>query len=265
MTMTLERRVARLAGMFGPPPVRRSPIEIAAELGLVPDEWQAEVLMGDWRRALLACGRQVGKSTTAALLAVATAVGLPGSLTLIVAPTERQSGLLFRTASALYRRIGSGIEAEVDNRLSLELTNGSQIHAVPGKESTIRGYSAVDLLLLDEGARIEDPVFHAVTPMTATISGRIAAMSSPWGQRGWFWSAWSEGDDLWQRWRVPSSSCPRIDPAFLEAERRSLPERVYLSEYEAVFTDADDQYFSTELVQRAISASVAPRRYSHVV
>jgi hypothetical protein len=67
------------------------------EVGLVLDPWQAEVLRSPSKRTLMLCSRQSGKSTTAAIMSIGQAVTAPGSLTLLVSPSLRQSTELFRT------------------------------------------------------------------------------------------------------------------------------------------------------------------------
>jgi hypothetical protein len=107
----LERRLAELTGRLAPPPVVRSPVEIAAALDIELDPWQLDVLAGGWPRALLNCSRQSGKSTVTALLAAAEITTVAGSMVLIIAPSDRQSALLFRTALWMYRQLGGTVPA----------------------------------------------------------------------------------------------------------------------------------------------------------
>src|SRR5947199_3979179 len=72
------------------------PIRVLAEAGLEPDPWQAEVLRSTAARLLLLCTRQAGKSTTAAALALLTGLVEAPALVLLLSPTQRQSGELFR-------------------------------------------------------------------------------------------------------------------------------------------------------------------------
>ena len=78
----------------------------AARLGFVADEKQAEVLRWKAKRALLACTRQWGKSTTAAVKAVHRAYTEPGSLVLVASPSERQSAELLGKVEGFVRRLG---------------------------------------------------------------------------------------------------------------------------------------------------------------
>ena len=62
--------------------------------GLTLDPWQREVLLSAAPRLLLNATRQSGKSTVAALKAAWTV--LQGGLAVVVSPSLRQSGFLFR-------------------------------------------------------------------------------------------------------------------------------------------------------------------------
>ena len=84
-------------------------------------------------------------------------------------------------------------------------------------------------------------------------TGRLIAMSTPFGKRGWFWSAWSEGDD-WERSEVRADQCPRISPTFLAQERRALPDLWFRSEYLCAFLEPDDSYFRHEAIANAFAA-----------
>jgi len=258
----IDRRLASVEaavlGRLAPPPPTRTPAELAAALGLELDAWQLDVLTGQWPRALLNCSRQSGKSLVSALLAAVTITTTPGAMVLIIAPSDRQSALLFRRAVGFYRDLGGTVPPTAETRRSLELSNGSQPHALPGKEATIRGYSGVDLLVIDEASRVPDELHAGVRPMLATSGGRVVALSTPAGRRGWWYEAWIDVTQAWRRVEVPATACPRIPAAFLEAERRELPARVFESEYLCRFHDADDAYFAGAQVDAAFSPGLEP-------
>jgi hypothetical protein len=50
---------------------------------------------------------------------------------------------------------------------------------LPGTEATIRGFSAVSLLLVDEAARCSDELYLAIRPMLAVSDGTLWLMSTP--------------------------------------------------------------------------------------
>src|SRR5215211_2410223 len=199
--------------------------------GIEPDPWQAAALRSTAQRQLWNACRQSGKSTTVAALSVHTAVYEPGALVLLLSPGLRQSVELFRKVTDVYQAAGQPVPAEAESVLRIELENGSRIVALPGKEGTIRGYSGVRLLIFDEASRVPDGLYHACRPMLAVSGGRLVALSTPFGKRGWWHQEWTEGQ-RWERVKITGEQCPRIPAEFLAQERASLPDWVYRQEYE---------------------------------
>jgi hypothetical protein len=222
----------------------------AEQTGLAVDDWQRDLLRSQAPRVLLLASRQAGKSTTVATLAAHQALYAPRSLTLCVAPTQRQSGELFRKVLDTYRAAGKPVDPEAESRLSLELANGSRVVALPGKEGTVRGYSGVSLLLLDEAARIPDDLLAGVRPMLAVSGGRLVALSSAWARRGWFYDAYVS-TEAYERYKVTAYDVPRIPREFLAEEERTLGPLRFQSEYLCEFVDPEGQVFRADLVDRA--------------
>jgi len=52
---------------------------------------------------------------------------------------------------------------------------------LPGSEATIRGFSAVALLRVDQAARVSDDLYVAIRPMLAVSGGKLWLMSTPSG------------------------------------------------------------------------------------
>jgi hypothetical protein len=234
------------------------PTRLLSDGGMTPDPWQAELLRSHARRMLLLCSRQAGKSQTAAALSLQAALLEPGSLVLLLSPTQRQSGELFRDKVVrLYDALGRPVPAVRETALTLTLTNGSRLVSLPGDEGTIRGYSGVTLLIIDEAARVVDDLYRAVRPMLAVSAGRMMALSTPFGQRGWFYEEWTGPGD-WQRVQVTAEHCPRITAEFLAEERRSMGERWFRQEYECCFESTTDAVFAHEHIHGAVSAEVQP-------
>ena len=229
------------------------PVRFAKHLGFEPDAWQAGVLRWGGKRLALNCGRQTGKSTTAAALALHRAVYYPGSLILLVSPSQRQSTELFRKVGELLGRVEADGKPELteDNRLSCVLANLSRIVSLPSSEATIRGFSGASLIVEDEASRVSDDLYRAVRPMLATSGGRLVLMSTPYGKRGHFWEVWNEGGPEWERVKVPATECPRIGAAFLAEEQRSLGAWWFSQEYLCEFIDAASSAFTWEMVQAA--------------
>jgi len=226
-------------------------------LGVAPDPWQVRFLTSTAPRVLLNITRQGGKSTASAVLAVHTALYDPGALVLLAAPTLRQSSELFKKCLQVYRSLDRPIPAESETALTLTLDNGSRIVSLPGAEGSIRGYSGVRLLILDEAARVPDDLYFSVRPMLAVSSGRLLALSTPFGKRGFFHQEWTSASG-WERYEVPAAQYPRIPAAFLEEERASMSPWFFQQEYNCVFGETVDQVFAYDLVQTALTSDVKP-------
>jgi len=232
----------------------------AESLGVSPDPWQAGLLRSTSDRVLMNVARQAGKSATAAIIALHRALYYPGSLVLILAPSERQAKETFSKVTEHYRKLGNTIPPDSLRKLGVRLPNGSRIEALPGSEKTIRGFSGVNLLILDEASRVEDSLYYAVRPMLAVSGGALMMLSTPYGKRGVFYEEWANGDG-WERYQVPARECPRIPPDFLEKDRRTLPGYVFRQEYECSFEETDDQIFTHEMIERARADDIEEYRF----
>ncbi len=227
------------------------PVLLAEQVNIVPDPWQAEVLRSTASRLLLDCSRQAGKSTITSILAVHTALYSANSLVLLLSPSLRQSGEIFKKCLATYKDLGRPVPPESETALTLTLENGSRIVSLPGgKEATIRGYSGVNLLVIDEAAFVSDGLYKAVRPMLAVSGGRLVALSTPYGTRGWFYGAWT-GSEVWERYEVPATMVPRITSAFLDEERRTMGEWDFQQEYMCMFSETATQVFRREDIEDA--------------
>jgi hypothetical protein len=237
--------------------LRREPGKVMTAAGMTPDTWQEGLLHSPAARMLMLASRQSGKSSVAAALALRTVLLRPRSPVLLLSPTLRQSGEIFRKILDLFNALGRPIGVTSESALRLELANGSRILSLPGTEGTVRGFSGVAMLIIDEAARVADALYCAVRPMLAVSQGRLVALSTPFGKRGWFHDEW-HGTGDWERVRITAAQCPRIPPAFLAEERKSLGERWYRQEYETSFEDTIDAVFAYEDIQAALRNDIKP-------
>src|SRR5207253_3707587 len=164
-------------------------------LAIESDDTQAKILRRPARRVLLNCTRQWGKSTIAAVKAVHRAYFEPGSLTVVLSPSSRQSAEFIRKASGFARKLEVTPRGDGDNEISLLFPNDARIVGLPGSECTVRGFSAVSLMVIDEAARVDEELYKSVTPMLAVGDGDLWLLSTPWGRRGLFWEAWTQGGE----------------------------------------------------------------------
>ena len=239
------------------------PAAFARHLGFAPDPWQERLLKSRAKRKILNCSRQIGKSETTSIAVLHVALFQPGSLILLVSPSERQSGEIFRKVLHWLNVYMPGRRLPEENKTTLELENGSRIVSLPDSEKTVRSFSGVKLLVLDEASRVPDPLYHAVRPMLMVQHGALWALSSPFGKRGWFYDAWTNGGDDWERYNIPVFDVPRLmrdveARKFIAEERRSKGERWFSQEYLCKFVELEDGVFTDALVDAAFDPAVVP-------
>ena len=227
-------------------------------LGFTPDPHQARVLQSTANQVILNCSRQWGKSTVCAAKAVYLAYSQPNAMILVASPSARQSGEFVRKASGYLRKLGIKPRGDGDNEISLLLPNHSRIVGIPGVEATVRGFSSVTLLLIDEASRVSDELYCALRPMLAVGDGSLWVLSTPYGKRGFFYHEWTNGGDDWTRFHVPATECPRISERFLERERRALGPRYFAQEYLCEFHATNDSLFTEPQVRKAIASDIDP-------
>ena len=235
-----------------------NPVALMQATGLAPDPWQLALLASLRKQILLLCTRQGGKSTTTAGLALATAMRKARATVLLLSPSLRQSQELFAKVLRIFYDAGMPVAAERVSALRMEFVHGSRIIALPADEKTIRGFSGIDLLVIDEASRVLDELYLSVRPMLAISGGQLIALTTPWGKRGWFYDEWTSGGDSWERIRITADECPRITAEFLEEERRRMPSAWFASEYQCQFTDTIDAAFSSSDIERAVTSDVRP-------
>jgi hypothetical protein len=228
--------------------------EYAKKYGFEPDPWQADLLNATDRNIILNCSRQVGKSTTVSIKAAHTGEVTSEGLVVITSPSERQSLELMLKAKHFINQ--SGIAVENETKHSIEFVTGTRLFALPGSEKTIRGFSAVDLLIIDEASRLPQETYYAVEPMMAVSQGQTILLSTPCGKRGFFYEIWQHGEG-WKRIMIPATECPRIPAEWLEKKRRELPYYWFMQEYMCEFLDAESQLISSDDIEVAFSGGVS--------
>ena len=225
-------------------------------LGFNCDVWQARVLRAMERNIILNCGRQVGKSLVAEIKGLHQALFYPESLVLIFSPSLRQSSELFRKITDLMKLLPFKPKLLEENKLSLQFENGSRIISLPGLEGNIRGFSRVSLVIEDEASRVDDETYMALRPMVAVSQGSLLLLSTPCGKRGHFYREWVDGEG-WLKISIPANQCPRITPAFLEQEKKTMG-RFFAQEYLCEFLETEDQVFKYDDIEEALDNGIEP-------
>ncbi len=228
--------------------------------GIVPDSWQADLLRSDARQMILLCSRQSGKSTITSIVGLHTALYQENSLVLLLSPSLRQSQELFKKLKDFYNAIQTPLlpQPVEESSLRIEFSNGSRVVSLPGTEQTVRCFSGVALLIIDEASIVEDALYQSVRPMTATSNGRIVLLSTPRGKRGFFYDVWTNGGPDWHRTRITADQCPRISAEWLENERKTIPDFWFRQEFLCQFVETIDSVFNFDDIRSIPSSDVKP-------
>jgi hypothetical protein len=233
------------------------PVRFARDkLKFEPDSWQAEALRSTSRALMLNCCRQSGKSTVAAIMAVHRVLYYPKSLVLLVSPSQRQSSELFKKATDSLNALTNPPNRMEDNRLSILFASGSRLVSLPGNETTVRGFSSPDVVIIDEAARVPDDLYFAIRPMLAVSGGQIIMLSTPAGKRGFFHREWMNKSTA-DKVLLKANDCPRITPAFLAEEKAVLGQLFYSQEYECEFIENENAVFTFDLTTAAFDTELS--------
>ncbi len=219
-------------------------------LGVVPAPWQEELLRAPRGASILALtARQIGKTTAAAWAMAHTAVFMPGSLSVVACPAQRQSAEAVRRVREVVLK--SGAKLECDNVYGLEIANGARVLALPGSDDSIRGLTVDGWIVADEAARLPNDLIAALRPMRARRpEARFVMLSTAWSRTDPFWAAWASDDPLWIRLKATADTVS-FDEKFLESERRALGEAVFKREYLGVPSGGQASPFTWDLYERA--------------
>ena len=220
------------------------------DLGFKLDGKQKEYLRFVGDRLIVNCTRQWGKTTLTGIRAIHKAEFTPKSLTVVTSPSLRQSKMLFSKITEF--RKTRGVPLVVDNSLEFKTESGSWVVCCPANPDTIRGFSGVDLLIMDEGAFAPDALYHAIKPMLAVSRGQLILPSTPHGKKGVFYNEWTGGEG-WERMMVTAEQCGHIDKEWLAKEKRSIPEFYYRQEYCCEFVETEDSFFSYDHIHNALT------------
>ncbi len=220
------------------------------------DNWQQSVLDCDGNITIRS-GRQVGKSEVISAKAVKFALDNPGTTTLIIAASQRQSSLLFEKVRGNFDLIKKDVYLEKPTLSRILLKNGSKIYSLPAGRTGhfIRGF-AIDMLIADEAAYIPETVWNAVIPMIAVSKklrgmGYIVLLSTPYGKGGFYFNSFTDKD--FKSFHASSEDCKRIPKDFLHKEKLRMTKAEYRQEYLGEFTDEWNQYFKTALIKESMT------------
>lgn len=231
----------------------------------------------DKNRFVAACfARQTGKSFSVACRVAGRMLAIPGLTVVIAAPSGRQSNESLDKVKDWLRAFSVAWADEVEDlrdieadlyAKSIKLKNGSRCIAVPGKPSTVRGFSGD--IWLDEFAFFEQPqeTWKAILP-TITNSMRggkktVMITSTPNGRgvRGvrFYKIMMGETKGAWSRHLVPlkSAIAEGLPTDYQELADLMDDAVAQAQELDCEFLDDTSELLSYELIAGATSAEAS--------
>ena len=234
-------------------------------------EWPGQMAKELW----LAIGVRGGKSFAMALLACFLAVFRryklsPGELgyILIVAPTRRQAGIIWRYLLSLFKDIAFLSPFLLsETREEIQLTNNISILVMSSDYRSLRGFTAVAGIIDEvaylsaEGQRPDIEVVRALRGRLVSTRGPLIAISSPYAKTGTLYDTYKRhfGKDdspilVWQASSLtmnPTLDAEAIDQAHLEDPDGAT------ADYDAKFRNDIESFVTRE----AVDAVTVPGRY----
>jgi hypothetical protein len=221
--------------------------------------YQLEFARSKARYRFVCAGRQVGKSTALATIALFEAATRANILVLVVSAGEDAAKRVLADCVGFASHSAILSSSTVDEGKSLlSLINGSRIVSVPASIKQIRG-NPVDLLILDEAAFISNEIWESAEPsILARPGSRVIATSSPWGSmEHWFRRGWNLGKDSrdawYESWQWRSSDSPLADAELLQRIQAANGDDYFNREYNGEFQDDSGSYFTERELESAVA------------
>lgn len=214
--------------------------------------WQMEVWQDQHRFKVIGAGRRTGKSAFAIKRTLVAALQAPkGSAVLYLAPTLAQARQI--AFEPLLDQGKDFIKASNVNQLDITLTNGVKIHIRSGENpDSLRGLKLA-FAVIDEAAFVKEEVWtKVIRPALSDLKGQAIFISTPSG-RNWFFDLYQLGqgdnDPDWKSWHFTTYDNETIDPAEIEAAKRTLSSWAFNVEFMSSFDNSGSGIFKEEWIK----------------
>lgn len=193
--------------------------------------------------------RQVGKSLMAENCLIDVAINRPGSVSIYLAPTFRQSKKVFTDIKKAIDKSGCVLDAN-KSELIINFINGSSILFLSAKQKeALRGYnvSGGGLRVIDECTYISDDVLYITDPWCNVSNATTLLISTPFLSMGRFYESFQRGvigesgyiSIDWKNYDLSKL----ITKELIEWYRLNLPPRIFKSEVLGEFLTGDGAVF----------------------
>jgi phage terminase large subunit-like protein len=209
-----------------------------------PHLGQVRVASERRRFNVLCAGRRFGKTTLGIERLTRSAIG--GHPVAWCSPSYRMLTEVWREA----RRILAPVVVRTDTQQHrLELLGGGVIEMWSLDQPDVARGRKYRTIVIDEAAMVRhlEEAWNAVLrPTLVDLRGGAWFLSTPKGLN-FFKHLYDRGADPgfpdWAAWQMPTVSNPYIPPEEVEDSRKTLPERTFAQEFEAVFLESEGQVF----------------------
>jgi hypothetical protein len=236
-------------------------IAVFAERVLGEPLWphQLAAATADAFHTTIAKGRRLGGTTLIEVQGMWTCFRERAVKAIILSATENASRRL--TESIAARLAGSPLTrgAVVDDFATrVRLSNGSEIISLPASQKQIRGYGkGVKLVVIDETGFVLEELWRAARYVALDERGngaRIVLVGTPWGGADHFFRrafrSGQEGDPEFASFHWTYKLNPKLDHAYLEAERDRVSPAEYAAEVLGERSEAVGSLFPRDLLAR---------------
>jgi len=225
------------------------------------DNWQKDYIeTAPEQDCFLLCGRQVGKTTAMSIKAIELCINnfKKGEFILICSITEKQAYHMLAKAltyaSEKYpKEICKGKDKPTMHKLLFKNGTGIFCYAAGETGEGLRGYT-IKKLMIDEGSRMSEEFFIAVSPMLSIVEGSMDIASTPFGKKHkdgsekFFYKC--SQDNRFKKFYISAEDCPRHKKEFLEEQKIKMSKLAYAQEFLAIFTDELRRLFDDDLINK---------------
>ena len=199
----------------------------------------------------VSCGRQVGKSQVACVIAIRTALqGLPDNpnsyCTIgIFLPTYKQTAILYKRIISLLGNSVKGMKANASNK-EITFPNGSIIRFHTADNDNMRGQT-YDYIIVDEACMVKGEIWEAGIEPTVSIAqtfgwGKVLLTSTP-KEKNWFYNHFIDTQKGYTAIKFTSYESGLHKKEVLDDKRRKMSAAIFKNEYLAEFQDGSAGMF----------------------
>ena len=225
------------------------------QFSLYPFQEKVLKLFQDNPYSIILKSRQLGISTLTAGFSLWMMIFHKDKNILCIATKQDTAKNMVTKVKFMYENLPSWLKitADENNKLTLRLSNGSQIKATSAASDAGRS-EAVSLLIIDEAAFIENiGEIWASAQQTLATGGGCIALSTPYGTGNWFHQTWVRAENKENDFlpiKLPWFVHPERDEAWRKRQDELLGDpRMAAQECDCDFSTSGDVVFYPEYIE----------------